>query len=95
MPTDPLELAREAEHELKTWPGVFSAIKRGDKRFEYRYNDRGFHVGDRLRLREYNPATGEYTGRELRVRVTYIARCPDFGIPDGYVVMSIYVLEAR
>lgn len=32
---------------------------------------------------------GEYTGREVRRRVWYIARGPDWGIPEGFVVMSL------
>jgi hypothetical protein len=32
---------------------------------------------------------GEYTGRFERRRVTYIARGPDWGIPAGFVVMSL------
>ena len=47
-------------HDLKIKPEYFTAIADGRKTFEVRYNDRGFHVNDTLRLMEH---TGEeYTG---------------------------------
>jgi ASC-1-like (ASCH) protein len=70
-------------HELKIWPKYFNAIKCGDKRFEYRVNDRGFAVGDMLHLREYNIESGEYTGQEMSVMVTYILEV------ENMVIMSI------
>lgn len=78
-----------AEHDLKCWPKPFDAVERGDKRFEFRRDDRGFSIGDILVLRRWNPQTGDYTGRWLRKRVTYLARGPEFGIPLGYCVMSL------
>lgn len=76
-------------HELKTLSQHFEAIACGTKRFELRRNDRGFGVGDNLRLREY---TGDaYTERELTVRVTQILYEHD-GLAPGYVCMSIEVL---
>lgn len=87
------------EHDLKTWPEEFSAVAEGTKRFEWREDDgRGFEVGDVLILHEWEidprslPAVhpeGEYTGRVLRAHVTYLIRGPAFGVPIGYVVMSI------
>jgi ASC-1-like (ASCH) protein len=59
-------------HDLKIWPPYFEAIKNGTKKFEYRIFDRPFKVGDLLRLREFNPKNGEYTGLETTVRITYI-----------------------
>lgn len=43
-------------HELKTLPIYFDAVKRGDKTFEIRNNDRDFQAGDTLILCEYDPA---------------------------------------
>jgi hypothetical protein len=42
-------------HELKTWPLSFEALLAGQKRHEYRPDDRGFAVGDLLHLREWRP----------------------------------------
>lgn len=44
-----------AEHELKTHKEPWEAVHDGRKRYEVRVNDRGFKVGDTLRLREFLP----------------------------------------
>lgn len=93
-------------HALKCWPEPFDAIVAGKKRFEFRRDDRGFAVGDILRLQKWDPSRGPggyYFKDEdsevgdpgcypsIDVRVTYILR--SFGVPDGYVVMSIETTE--
>lgn len=89
-------------HELKTWPRHFFAIWNGVKKFEMRKDDRGFAIGDILHLKEWEPSlmygvnnSGEYTGRSLVCKVTYILgqdeEQPEF-IADGWVVMSIEML---
>ena len=75
-------------HELKTWPVYFQAVIDGTKRFEIRKDDRPFAVGDTLRLREYEPRDGTYTGRETTVNITYAITGGPFRVP-GHVVMSI------
>ena len=40
-------------HELKIYPKYFEAILDGKKTFEIRKNDRYFHVGDRIVLKEW------------------------------------------
>lgn len=42
-------------HELKVWTEFFDPLDRNDKTFEARKNDRGYKVGDILRLREFEP----------------------------------------
>lgn len=110
------------EHELKCAPAPFHALKRGDKTFEYRKNDRDFQTGDTLRLREWDknripplinpqapePQTGpwgaissppalpgDYTGEEIRAAVLYCLYGPAYGVPEGYVVMSIHVIPVE
>ena len=80
-------------HELKIWPDYYADVLSGAKRFEVRLNDRGFEVGDRLRLQEWNPETEEYTGEEFRVRVTYLLSHAE--LLPGHVVMSIVPAERR
>jgi len=86
-------------HELKCWPKHFSAIWDGTKRFEFRFNDRDYKVGDYLHLREWEPslmygvnAGGSYLGREIVLRVTYILDAseeqPEF-VPDNWIIMSL------
>lgn len=77
-------------HLLKTWPEHFAAIECGDKTFEARKEDgRGYAVGDRLRLQEWVPDSGYYTGRSVDVVVTHMLAGPGFGIEPEFVVMSI------
>ncbi len=81
-------------HDLKCHPAPFEAMALGHKTFEFRKDDRGFKEGHLLRLREFVPEMdsgfeNHYTGRELLVRVTYLLRGPAFGVPDGFVVMSV------
>lgn len=52
------------DHELKTLPHHFAAIQDGSRRFDVRFNDRDFKVGDSLLLREFAPClTCEGKGR--------------------------------
>ena len=76
-------------HELKTCPREFNAVVSGVKRFEFRRNDRGYRTGDTLRLCKWDPKREEYFREIIEVRVTYVARGPAFGIPNGFCVMSI------
>lgn len=74
------------EHELKAHPQYFGPVLRGEKRFEIRKNDRQFAVGDTLRLREWDPVCGEYTGIETYARVTYLTA---YEQKRGFVVLGI------
>ncbi len=64
-------------------------MKRGEKTFEFRKNDRDYQVGDRLWLREYDPAIEDYTGPAMWRTVTYILHGGKFGLPQGFVVMAV------
>jgi hypothetical protein len=74
-------------HELKCWPVYFQDVRAGRKNFEVRENDRGFRVGDVLRLREWDPSRG-YSGEEERRVVTYILESGLF-VAEGYVVLAL------
>lgn len=71
-------------HELKILPEYFTAVTSGIKRFEIRKNDRGYNVGDILRLNEYE--NGKYTGNVHVVEITYIT---DYAQQDNFVVLGI------
>lgn len=75
-------------HNLKCWLEPFEEIVQGKKRFEYRFNDRNYKVGDLLILCEWDPKKEDYTGRVLRKRVVSILK-EGFGLAKGYCVMSI------
>ena len=75
-------------HDLKTDSEVFQAVVSGAKTWEIRKNDRGFQVGDRLRLLE-TEFTGQeiaagkplvFTGREQVKMVSYVLRGPCYGL---------------
>ncbi len=77
-------------HELKTLPEYFQEVFMEHKKFEIRKNDRDFKVGDRLILKEWEANGNFYTGRELARVVTYVLEdAPQFGLMDGYCILSI------
>lgn len=76
-------------HTLKIMTEYFDALVHYGKSFEVRKNDRNFKVGDLLRLREWDDHAHDYTGAEIQVRVTYILHGGQFGIEEGFCVMSI------
>lgn len=75
-------------HELKCWPQYYEAIVCKERQFEIRRNDRDFGVGDRLILRELDPTSRCFTGRECHRMVSYITDFPD-GLREGYVCMGL------
>jgi ASC-1-like (ASCH) protein len=81
-------------HELKCEEPHFSDIEAGRKRFEVRFDDRDYQVGDLLHLRSLaDPDAGR-----LRIKVIHIlrgGRFGAFGVMPGYVVMSIELMEAH
>ena len=75
-------------HELKSWPEYYQATSDGYKKFEIRKNDRNFKENDILVLNEWNPETGQYTGRSMWVRVRFIIQ-GQCGLPEDLCVMGI------
>lgn len=73
-------------HTLKTEHDAWLAVRDGSKTAEFRRDDRGFKVGDLLRLKH---GTDEATGLVLHRRITHIVRGPAFGIPEGYAMLSM------
>ncbi len=90
-----------AVHDLKTDPEVFDAVWRGDKTFEIRFNDRNYGVDDVLLLHETKYTSQEikqgsplvYTGRTIEAVVTHVLTGPVYGLLDGWVILSIEVLD--
>lgn len=80
-------------HDLKILPEYFEPVAEGLKTFEVRKNDRGFAVGDRLILREWQKLPYNcYTGGEIEAVVTYILDSEEY-LQPGYVVLGIEVWE--
>lgn len=76
-------------HDLKTWPTPYDAVAAGLKPWELRLNDRDYRVGDRLRLRRWVPVAESYSGEETTRQVAWLLKGPAFGLPEGYVIMSL------
>lgn len=60
--------------EKKVWPEYFQKILDGVKTFELRLGDFDCKEGNILVLREWDPKTKEYTGREIEKKITYIVK---------------------
>lgn len=60
--------------EKKAWPEYFQQILEGKKAFELRLNDFEINEGDTLVLREWDPATKDYTGRTLEKLVVGVQK---------------------
>lgn len=66
-----------ARIEKKIWPQYFEEILSGKKKFELRLADFEVDPGDILILREWDPKTQEYTGRQVKKKVSYIIKTKD------------------
>jgi hypothetical protein len=79
-------------HELKTWPAYFDAVKRGEKTFEVRRDDRGFQKGDKLKLVRFDPkvsAVLQPWSEPIEKTITYVLTGGQFGIEPGFVVLGL------
>lgn len=85
---EPLDALAPVVHDLKTLHPFFQAIWEGKKTFEIRKDDRGFEVGDVVRLRETTTTEDNpgYTGRTIFAVVSYLTT---YEQQPGYVVFSL------
>lgn len=60
--------------EKKVWLEYFQKIFEGKKTFELRLNDFDIEEGDILVLKEWDPNTKDYTGRELEKKVGFVGK---------------------
>lgn len=75
-------------HEIKCWLPHFEGVRKGEKPFEIRINDRNYKKGDYLILKEYDQNKKELTGREVIRKVRYILDLHD-GLYLGFVIMGL------
>lgn len=75
-------------HDLKIWPIFFKDTFKGIKTFEYRVNDRDYKKGDYLVLREYDPKTEHYSGRQVTRKIIYIFK-GHFLIYKDMIIMGV------
>src|SRR5688572_25476747 len=87
-------------HDLKVWPEHFHDLAVGVKTYELRRADRDYQEGDRLLLREWDPAvegSKGYTGGAILADVVHVARGPlatgigktDLLLPGNVVVLGL------
>lgn len=82
------------QHVLKIHPAPLADLLSGAKTAEVRRNDRGFQMGDTVRLMEVNPETGNWTGTADHVRtISHIQT--GYGLPDGLCVLSYAALATQ
>lgn len=55
--------------EKKCWPEQFEGLLKKERRLDLRLADFKVKAGDTLILREWDPHTPKYTGRELKRKV--------------------------
>jgi len=82
-------------HKVKSWPWFFEAMKAGSKKHDMRKTDRNYKVGDMLLLQEFDPRTGQYTGREHSMVITYITSretpcaLSSNGLAQDHIILSV------
>jgi hypothetical protein len=75
-------------HELKIHPSFFMDVMLGIKKFEIRLNDRNFQERDYVVLKEWNPETQKYTGRQtMRIVSEVFENLP--GLQPNYVILQL------
>lgn len=78
----------EQTHELKIHPRYFKDVMLGIKKFEIRLNDRNYQERDNLILKEWNPETNQYTGRQtVRIVSDVFDNLP--GLLPNYVILQL------
>ena len=82
-----MPLPEMKRHEIKILPEYFAPVSVGEKRFELRKNDRDYHAGDSVTMKEWDGT--EYTGNEITVEIKYVLKdCPEYGLMDGYCIFG-------
>lgn len=80
--------AADKVHEIKIVASYYDDVTSGRKRFELRKNDRGYKVGDTLKMLEFEG--GKHTGRIIDADIIYMLEdCT--GLEDGYCILGIDV----
>lgn len=79
-------------HALKTWPENFAALLKGDRTFDVRKADRPFAVGDTVIFQEYDPTAKQYTGQEIKRRISHLAG-NELHIKSNFLGLSLAIVD--
>ena len=92
---------QEFDYEVKSWPWLFSKMIEGSKKHDMRdKRDRDYEVGDVMKLREFDPRSGTYTGRSALFRITYITdnvtpcAMSSSSLDRNFAILSVDLLDA-
>ncbi len=78
---------------IKCWPAFFKDVWEGKKSHEIRFNDRNYEPQQIYCLKEWDPETGDYTGRGVDIVITYVSLPGSPGLAAGYVVFEFIVIH--
>lgn len=77
-------------HELKIASQYYRAISDGTKRFEIRYDDRHYAVGDYIHFRVKDGFYGATTLTRELYEITYkLENVPEYGLKPGYCILGL------
>ena len=79
-------------HILKTVQPFFDEVEKGTKTFELRRNDRDFQVGDEVYLQEYDMLHNSFSGKMVKVLITYILE-NRVGLDDSFCIFAFKIIE--
>lgn len=78
------------EHMLKIDEPYYQSILNGEKKFEIRFNDRNYQVGDTIVLHPFREGV-KVNRAPIGARINYIHS--GLGLQDGYVILGIEFIE--
>ena len=78
-------------HDVKLSLLHFNDVESGEKKFEFRINDRDYRVGDTILFREF--WDGDYTGRTTKKNIVYFSAPNVVGFPFGFCILGIEAAE--
>lgn len=77
-------------HSHKVSPDEFVAIKTRQMTTDVQHGNENFEVGDVINVKEFD---GNFTGRELAVKVTHVLKNPSF--MEGAALAGLCLLSIR
>lgn len=75
-------------HVIKIQSEHFNEVIAHRKTHEVRLNDRDYQTGDCLNLREID-SNGQFTGQEVNAEISHVLYGGQFGIAEGWCVLSM------
>ncbi len=73
-------------HNLRILKRFFEPVLAGTKKFEIRFDDRGYKKGDFIVMHEYSDEAPHYSGRTITKRIGFIT---NYEQKEGFVVFSL------